>query len=177
MRFLQDLILWRSEFCLKSQDYLFVQEKTCFERNIKKNIKHVVSSTSVIYSVDIISQLYNSSIFQMLRLDWLGEPTSTAQVLSTPSGEWNGLQWSNEYLKTESVRFHFFNCWFCCYITVSLHSLTEKPAESSQKHMAEQRQRVVTELINTERDYCSDLELCVKHFLFELQTTQVSFCY
>ncbi|KAJ7357603.1 hypothetical protein OS493_024416 [Desmophyllum pertusum] len=44
----------------------------------------------------------------------------------------------------------------------SLHSLTEKPAASSQKHMAEQRQRVLTELINTEKDYCNDLELCVK---------------
>lgn len=42
--------------------------------------------------------------------------------------------------------------------------------------MAEQRQRVVTELINTEKDYCSDLELCVKYFLFELQASQVSFC-
>ena len=41
--------------------------------------------------------------------------------------------------------------------------------------MAEQRQRVVTELINTEKDYCSDLELCVKYFLFELQASQVSF--
>ncbi|XP_078366924.1 dynamin-binding protein-like isoform X2 [Oculina patagonica] len=58
-------------------------------------------------------------------------------------------------------------------LEVSLHSLTEKPAESSQKHMAEQRQRVLTELINTEKDYCNDLELCVKHFLLELQDAQV----
>ena len=43
--------------------------------------------------------------------------------------------------------------------------------------MAEQRQRVVTELINTEKDYCSDLELCVKYFLVELQASQVSLCY
>ena len=43
--------------------------------------------------------------------------------------------------------------------------------------MAEQRQRVVTELINTEKDYCSDLELCVKYFLLELQSSQVSFCF
>ena len=43
--------------------------------------------------------------------------------------------------------------------------------------MAEQRQTVVTELINTEKDYCSDLELCVKYFLLELQASQVSICY
>lgn len=42
--------------------------------------------------------------------------------------------------------------------------------------MAEQRQRVVTELINTEKHYCNDLELCVKHFLLELQTAQVGVC-
>lgn len=63
----------------------------------------------------------------------------------------------------------------CCSSTASLHSLTEKPAASSQKHMAEQRQRVVTELINTEKDYCNDLELCVTYFLRELQISQVSF--
>ena len=40
--------------------------------------------------------------------------------------------------------------------------------------MAEQRQRVVTELVNTERDYCNDLDLCVKYFLCELQSAQVS---
>ena len=43
--------------------------------------------------------------------------------------------------------------------------------------MAEQRQRVVTELINTEKDYCNDLELCVTYFLRELQISQVSFGY
>lgn len=58
-------------------------------------------------------------------------------------------------------------------LEASLHDLTEKPAASSQKHMAEQRQRVVTELVNTERDYCNDLELCVKYFLIELQPLQV----
>ena len=41
--------------------------------------------------------------------------------------------------------------------------------------MAEQRQRVVNELINTEKDYCNDLDLCVKYFLHELQTIQVGF--
>ena len=41
--------------------------------------------------------------------------------------------------------------------------------------MAEQRQRVVTELVNTERDFCNDLELCVKYFLLELRTAQVGF--
>lgn len=58
-------------------------------------------------------------------------------------------------------------------LEASLYSLTEKPAASSQKHMAEQRQRVVTELINTEKDYCNDLELCVNYFLRELQYSQV----
>lgn len=62
-----------------------------------------------------------------------------------------------------------------CFVSASLHNLTEKPAASSQKHMAEQRRRVVTEIVNTERDYCNDLELCVKHFLAELQSAQVSF--
>ena len=41
--------------------------------------------------------------------------------------------------------------------------------------MAEQRQRVVNELINTEKDYCNDLDLCVKYLLHELQTIQVGF--
>jgi len=41
--------------------------------------------------------------------------------------------------------------------------------------MAEQRQRVVNELINTEKDYCNDLDLCVKYFLHELQAMQVGF--
>lgn len=58
-------------------------------------------------------------------------------------------------------------------IEASLHNLTEKPAASSQKHMAEQRRKVVTEIVNTERDYCNDLELCVKHCLAELQSAQV----
>ena len=62
-----------------------------------------------------------------------------------------------------------------CFVAASLHCLTEKPAASSQKHMAEQRQRVVIELVNTERDYCNDLDLCIKHFLHELQSSQVSF--
>ena len=41
--------------------------------------------------------------------------------------------------------------------------------------MAEQRRKVVTEIVNTERDYCNDLELCVKHCLAELQSGQVRF--
>ena len=60
-------------------------------------------------------------------------------------------------------------------VSASLHNLTEKPAASSQKHMAEQRRKVVTEIVNTERDYCNDLELCVKHCLAELQSAQVRF--
>ena len=62
-----------------------------------------------------------------------------------------------------------------CFVSASLHNLTEKPAASSQKHMAEQRRKVVTEIVNTERDYCNDLELCVKHCLAELQSAQVRF--
>lgn len=62
-----------------------------------------------------------------------------------------------------------------CFVSASLHNLTEKPAASSQKHMTEQRRRVVTEIVNTERDYCNDLELCVKHCLAELQSAQVRF--
>ena len=62
-----------------------------------------------------------------------------------------------------------------CSCSASLQCLTEKPPVSNQKQMAEQRQGVVNELINTEKDYCNDLDLCVKYFLHELQTIQVGF--
>ncbi|XP_032242810.2 dynamin-binding protein isoform X1 [Nematostella vectensis] len=55
----------------------------------------------------------------------------------------------------------------------SMQSLSQPPTRSSQQHMAEQRQKVLTELLNTERDYIRDLQTCLKYFYEELKNTKV----
>ncbi|KAJ7388357.1 hypothetical protein OS493_038232 [Desmophyllum pertusum] len=61
-------------------------------------------------------------------------------------------------------------------LEVSLHSLTEKTTASSQKHTwLNKDRRVLTALINTEKDYCNDLETLVCEALsgVKLQSTQL----
>ena len=54
----------------------------------------------------------------------------------------------------------------------SLHGLDYKPP-STQQQLAEQRQKVVNELISTEKAYLQDLQLCVKYFFHELKKSEV----
>ncbi|XP_031562660.1 dynamin-binding protein-like [Actinia tenebrosa] len=56
----------------------------------------------------------------------------------------------------------------------SLQGLDQsKPNPSTQKHSAEQRQKVVNELIHTEQDYLRDLQLCLKYFADELKNSKI----
>ncbi|KAK3754606.1 hypothetical protein QZH41_019967, partial [Actinostola sp. cb2023] len=56
----------------------------------------------------------------------------------------------------------------------SLQNLHQpKPNQSTQKHIAQQREKVVNELIHTEQDYLRDLQLCLKYFAEELKNSKV----
>lgn len=45
--------------------------------------------------------------------------------------------------------------------------------ENPEQRMLEKRAKVVEELLQTERDYIRDLEMCIEHIMVPLQQAQV----